>query len=622
MSRSQDGIRHAKTHSWKTTPHGGHFSLLRRGMSLLVLGLIIVFAPVLLHAEGISPRIESALKQRGDLTLRETSLPHALQTISEIWNINVVLGSKVEGTINGTFRDAPLYDILDSLLLLNGYGYRPVGDSLVIVPLSELGTSNPMFRSETIPLEHASAVEIIPAMESLKSRGGSIQAIASANSLTVVDYPDHLEMIRNAVKNIDQVAAGSGAAPGTRIITDVLNYRPEYIDAKSLLEAIQSLISADGRAAIVEAENQVVVIDRPENLRMIEAMLQRLDIPKPQVRITALIYDIDLDDMESLGVDWSTVFKGRTNAEGVSQNVFGLESAIAIPAAAGDPTGVMTFQTLNGSFDLAAVVDAVRQMDDSRLLADPNVVVVNREKAMIQIVTEIPYQQLTQTSAGGDIGTTAFREAGVMLTVTPRIAADGTIEMDVVPSFSRLTGYSEGPNPQPIIDKRETSTTVRVADGQVLVIGGLRQRVDISNDNGIPYLKDIKYVGKLFRYRQTQVRESELVVFLRTEILPCPAAAMNCRHTDAYEESFTKLDAIPVASQYPWPKMSPPPPGKRSTSFGPDPRRNLPAQGGAPGMEGYPSSPQWVPNEPIQTPEHSEPMVRESHVIRRFPMVR
>ncbi|MEW4561735.1 secretin N-terminal domain-containing protein [Bremerella sp. JC770] len=622
MSGSQDGTRHAKTHSRKTTQCRGPFSLLRRGMSLLVLGLVLAMVPKPLHADGISPRIESALKQRGDLTLRETSLPHALQTISEIWNINVVLGSKVEGTINGTFRDAPLYDILDSLLLLNGYGYRPVGDSLVIVPLSELGTSNPMFRSETIPLEHASAVEIIPAVESLKSRGGSIQAIASANSLTVVDYPDHLEMIRNAVKNIDQVAAGSGAAPGTRIITDVLNYRPEYIDAKSLLEAIQSLISADGRAAVVEAENQVVVIDRPENLRMIEGVLQRLDIPKPQVRITALIYDIDLDDMESLGVDWSTVFKGRTNAEGVSQNVFGLESAIAIPTAAGDPTGVMTFQTLNGSFDLAAVIDAVRQMDDSRLLADPNVVVVNREKAMIQIVTEIPYQQLTQTSAGGDIGTTAFREAGVMLTVTPRIAADGTIEMDVVPSFSRLTGYSEGPNPQPIIDKRETSTTVRVADGQVLVIGGLRQRVDISNDNGIPYLKDIKYVGKLFRYRQTQVRESELVVFLRTEILPCPATAMNCRHTDAYEEGFTKLDAIPVASQYPWPKMSPPPPGKRPTSFGPDPRRNLPAQGGPPAMEGYQTPPQWAPSEPVQTPGHGEPMIRESHAIRRFPMVR
>lgn len=575
--------------------------------------------------EGISPRIEAALKQRGDLTLRDTTLQQSLHTIGEIWSINVVLGGRVEGTINGTFRDAPLYDILDSILLVNGYGYRPVGDSLVIVPLSELGTANPMFRSATFPLKHASAPEIIPALESLKSRGGSIQAIASANSLAVVDYPNHLEMIREAVTQIDEVAANSGAAPGSRVITDVLNYRPTYIDAETLLEAIQSLISSDGRAAVVQSENQVIVIDRPDNLRMIDSMLQRLDMPKPQVRITALIYDINLEDIESLGVDWTTLFKGRTLADGTSQNVFGIQSALAIPAAAGDPTGVMTFQTLSGSLDLSAVVDMVRQMDDSRLLADPNVVVVDREKASIQIVTEIPYQQLTQTSAGGNIGTTAFREAGVMLTVTPRIAIDGTIEMDVVPSFSRFTGYSEGNNPQPIIDRRETSTTVRVADGQVLVIGGLRQRTDISNDNGIPYLKDLKYVGKLFRYRKTQIRESELVVFLKTEILPCPSPEMTCREIDAYEESMAKLDALPFASKYPWPKLSPPAPGVRPTAFGPDPRRGLtpgtmPGNGVLPPQQGAPMYEEVPP--PHSGAGPGDPILRESHLPRRFPDVR
>lgn len=623
MSRRQDGIRQAKNHSHIQPLHPLFSKVMFSGL-VVALAILLALSP---HspcsADGISPRIEEALKQRGDLTLRDTSLAHALHTIGEIWNINVVIGSQVEGTINGTFRDAPLYDILDSILLLNGYGYRPVGDSLVIVSLAELGTANPMFRSETIALRHANASEIIPALQSLKSRGGSIQPIASANSLTVVDYPNHVKMIRDAAEQIDQVAANSGVAPGSRVITDVLNYRPEYIDAKSLLEAIQSLISSDGRAAVVESENQVVVIDRPENLRMIHEMLQRLDIPKPQVRITALIYDIDLKDIESLGVNWDQTFVGRPDASGNPQNLFGLKSALAIPAAAGDPTGIMTFQTLSSSINLTAVVDMVRQMDDSRLLADPNVVVVNREKASIQIVTEIPYQQLTQTSAGGNIGTTAFREAGVMLTVLPRIAADGTIEMDVTPSFSRFTGYSEGQNPQPIIDRRETTTTVRVGDGQVLVIGGLRQRIDIQNDNGIPYLKDLKYVGKLFRYRKTQVRESELVVFLRTEILPCAAPNLNCREQDALIESDTKLDAIPPASQFPWPKLSPPPPGKRLTSFGPDPRR---PDYQAPGKiyEGAP--PQEVIQEGPRLPGSGMPNsgvpVHESHIIRRFPLVR
>lgn len=207
-----------------------------------------------------------------------------------------------------------------------------------------------------------------------------------------------------------------------------------------------------------------------------------------------------------------------------------------------------------------------------------------------------------------------------MLTVTPRIAADGTIEMDVIPSFSRLTGFSDGPNPQPIIDRRETNTTVRVADGQVLVIGGLRQRIDLHNDNGIPYLKDLKWIGPLFRFRSTEVRESELVVFLKTEIIPCPAAPMSYRHQDAYVEGFTKLDAVPEASRFPWPKMSPPAPGVRSSAFGPDPRGQLsPADMPQPGPYGPPGP--ILLEEEIQTPIHTMP-VQESHLPRRLPMVR
>lgn len=584
---------------------------------LLVFGVCLAETNV--YANGISSKVSAALQQRGDLTLRETTLQQSLHTISEIWNINVVLGGQVEGTINGTFRDAPLYDILDSVLLVNGYGYRPVGDSLVIVPLADLGGSNPMFQSATIPLRHASVAEVIPALESLRSRGGTLQGITSANSLTVIDYPHHIVAIREAAKQIDAVAAQSNHVGGDRVITNILNYHPQYMDAKSLLEAIQSLVTPDGRAAVVEQENQVIVIDRPDNLRKIEQMLRGMDVPKPQVRITALIYDVDLDDVERMGVNWSNAFKGRVNSDGEAQNLIGIDSAIAIPAAAGDPSGLMTFKTLSNSFDLTAVVDFLRKSDDSRLLADPNVVVVDRQEANIQIVTEIPYQQLTQTSGGGDIGTTAFREAGVMLTVTPRIAADGTIEMDVTPSFSRLTGYSEGPNPQPIIDRRETRTTVRVADGQVLVIGGLRQRIDIHNNNGIPYLKDIKYIGNLFRFRSTSVQESELVVFLKTEIMPAPWG-MACRHEDAYLEGFTKLESIPTASQFPWPKMSPPPPGVRESAFGPDPRRHLLPEEMHPGM-GYPhEGPGPYPEEIVPPP--GEMPIRQSHLPQRLPIVR
>ena len=101
--------------------------------------------------------------------------------------------------------------------------------------------------------------------------------------------------------------------------------------------------------------------------------------------------------------------------------------------------------------------------NDARLMANPNVAVLENEDAIFQSVSEIPYQQLTQTQQGGQIGTTSFKEAGITLKVKPKISMEGTVEMLVTPEFSRLTGFTPGDN-QPIIDKRTATTMVRVAD--------------------------------------------------------------------------------------------------------------------------------------------------------------
>ncbi|MEM6654313.1 MAG: hypothetical protein AAF596_00780, partial [Planctomycetota bacterium] len=86
--------------------------------------------------------LATALNVRGDLTLRNSSLSGALFTVGELWGINIVSG-KLEGNVNGVFKNAPLHEILDTILLSNGYGYRAVGESLVVTDLNRLGQVNP-----------------------------------------------------------------------------------------------------------------------------------------------------------------------------------------------------------------------------------------------------------------------------------------------------------------------------------------------------------------------------------------------------------------------------------------------------------------------------------------------
>jgi general secretion pathway protein D len=467
--------------------------------------------------------LTSKLTQRGDLTLRDTPLADALFTIAQIWEVNFVVGADIEGQFIGTFQDAPLYEILDAVLLSNGYGYRPVGRSLVVMPVEQLGDINPMFETATIPLRYIAPDEILEAARLLSSPGGRVETIASARSVMVVDFADRVTMIRQFIENLDRASGqvGPGGSPQHAQAIQVAHFTPQNVSADSLKESVEIVLSEKGKVAAVQPENQLVVADFTTNLELARKIVQDLDVPRRQVHITAFIYDMGIQDIERLGINWNQLYKNRQDGEGNPQSVANIDSILSMPINGNAADGTMTFMYLSRYVDLTAIVHCLQEATDSRLLANPNVTVLDHEQATMSIVTEHPYQELTQTQQGGQIGTTSFREAGIKLDVTPHLAADGTVRMEISPSFSRLTGYTPTEQPQPIIDRREASTTVRVADGQVLVIGGLRQRNDTGDFNGLPYLKDLRFLhlGALFRGRETVVRESELVVFIKPEIV-------------------------------------------------------------------------------------------------------
>ena len=514
-------------------------------------------APTSGPATGVDAHLSAALAKPGDLMLRQTDLSAALLTISEIWRINVVLGPDVQGQVYAQFVNTPLYQILDSILLPNELGYRPMGQSLVIMRLEQLGDLNPMFGSATLRLENVDPAELLPSVRLLCSPQGKVEAISAAGSLMVVDFPDRVARIRQFVEEIDRATHGkvTGTVASENGPLAAASFTPEFVSAASLQTAVETVLSAEGKVAVVDPENRLVVADQQERVELARQIVKDLDIPRRQVRITALIYDLSIEDIERLGINWKSDVKWRHGDDDAANNVFNIDSLLSVPVAAGAPDGSMAFMSLSRNFDITAVVKALQEAKDSRLLADPNVTVLDHENAQMSIIKEIPYQELTQTSAGGQIGTTAFREAGIKLEVTPHISSDGTIRMEVTPSFSRLTGFTPGAQAQPIIDRREASTVVRVADQQVLIIGGLRERNDTGDFNGLPYLKDIKTLnfGALFRGRETNVRESELVVFIMPEIVPTSHVG-SCRHAVALQTGQQLLDQIPFASTDPPPE--------------------------------------------------------------------
>lgn len=542
-----------------------------------------IISTVVVADEQIRPSssasTEVRLQQKGSLTLRDVTLSQALFTISETWDINLLFGKNVDGHVNAVFRDASLQEVLDSVLLANGFGYRPKGQSLIIMPLAELGDNNAMLQTTSLDLPVNGGEDVVEAVRLLLSSQGKTQAMTSMGSIMVRDYPENIAKVQALLTSMSASAAPQPTPLVTsdadvRVLTPMLStpfvndrsiayFSPRYTLASSMLETMQSFLNATSKVVVIESENRIAIVGSADELLLAKRIFDELDQPRQQVRITALIYDVNVDEVERLGVNWTHNVKAGINSSGIAQQTFGGKfgtspdpsaGAFSIGAAAVDAAtastatiGAARLTTLNRYFDLDTIINALDSTSGARLLADPSVTVLDREEASIKIVTEIPIQQLTQTAQGGNIGTTSFREAGVTLTVTPQIGGDGTITMQVTPTFSVLTGFSEG---QPIIDSREATTKVRIANGQTLVLGGLRQRSENETVSGIPGLMRWKKLGKLFRDHDTTVSESELIVFLRPEITTPDTLGTN-RQAAALCVGEQALDRLNWPSQMP-----------------------------------------------------------------------
>jgi type II secretory pathway component GspD/PulD (secretin) len=272
--------------------------------------------------------------------------------------------------------------------------------------------------------------------------------------------------------------------------------------------------------------------------------------------VEAKIYDVTSKDRLDLGVQWqagTTTSYGNPpegggalgNQVGTLGNVInGLPTDESPFASKTDPfttgafsgnvnqanntDGLVRFGYMDDNINIDALLRAEQEDIRAKLLANPRLMVLDNQMAEIKIVEEIPYQELTQTSGGGNIGTTQFRDVGVELRVTPHLTRDGLIRLILNPVFSIRTGdvLATGNTivpPQPIVAKREETTVALIKDKNTVVIGGLKKQ-DISTQvNKVPLLGDIPLIGELFKFRGESTTNSELVIFITPSIIIDPA---------------------------------------------------------------------------------------------------
>jgi type II secretory pathway component GspD/PulD (secretin) len=306
------------------------------------------------------------------------------------------------------------------------------------------------------------------------------------------------------------------AAPELFVKTIML----KFLDAKSLMQAIDKMSSAYGTMAINEKNNSLIVCDTKEQLEKISSEIRKADRTPQQIIIEVVIVDVQLSDDTEVGVNWD-ILSDKTYDIGYRQNfTTRLGSTIENEVNIGNATAFNS-TGLGGDFSVISgtirnVISLLQQKKDVEILASPRVMVLSGKTASIEAVRELPYNEIIDTSGGGSMSSTEFKKVGVTLNVAATLTDDNLIFLTVDSEQNVVVG--ESVTEVPIIDTRNASSEVLLQDGQVVIMGGLRRKELTKQNTQIPILGDIPLIGLLFKYTNTVVTNTELIVFLSPHI--------------------------------------------------------------------------------------------------------
>ncbi len=380
------------------------------------------------------------------------------------------------------------------------------------------------------------------------------------NSLLVLASRSQIGEIRDLIHKLDVPVVGGGK---------IHVYYLKHADAQEMAKTLNGLVSGGGgsggggrtgsasapqalrsvvtplaegqiRLSADPATNSLVIQASKEAYETLLQVIEKLDIPRPQVLVEALIMEVDITNDFELGFNFGYRILNNT----IDLNLSGQDaiSTLASPLALLTRTTITTNDDdseSSGSTFVASMQAAARD-NRIKILSSPHILTSDNEEAEIIIGDNIPIVTSRVSSAtGSNINGLASsvnverRDIGVTLRVTPQISDGNTLRLQIFQEITEVNdalsavvaGDAEGgtTNVGVALSNRRVQNTVVVADGQTVVIAGLIGEVTGSQENKVPFLGDIPVIGWLFKSTAKTVRRTNLIIMLTPHIIRSPA---------------------------------------------------------------------------------------------------
>lgn len=325
---------------------------------------------------------------------------------------------------------------------------------------------------------------------------------------------------------------------GNKQTTGISNNRLiklKHLRADNVLTQIPEIIRKDAFIQVIKEQNAIMVIGTPETISDVIRYVNEMDLPTPQILMEVLVVDVHENNLFELGATIASTSKSIDTARIPGLGIFGQLGAT------GRPTGGLTLQGTgadinrifgsNGNLlgirnlgqlptDFYVRIQALSQEGKIEIKSRPQIATLNGHEASIEIGTT-QYYILTSTTplqSSNQIITQESQrfekiEANISLKITPYVNASGEVTTEIHPEFNTPVGELN-PDIPPTINKRVLDSTVRLKDGETIILGGLIQESISRTTNKIPFLGDIPLLGRLFTNTFTDKGKSELIIFI------------------------------------------------------------------------------------------------------------
>ena len=419
------------------------------------------------------------LKQSVTLNFKNLDYTEAMNLMGKIGEINILVGEEVAGAISAELVGVPWDKAFNALLDMKNFA-------------ADIDVSSNLIRV------HSPAT--LTAQETYKStRAAAVKK--------KVEIEDSVEPIVSEIFRLYYISPAQAKATITELFTSVgdASYSPIQVTEEITTRSI-------------------IVRGKEKDLDIVDKVIAEIDVRTKQVLIEAFIVEADSSFERALGTRLGGAYSRKGKKIGGITGSSIASTGVQMPAAAIGSTsdGLTDFAAAGatsgigilrqtGSAVLKAEITALELLGKGKTISNPKVFTLDNQVATITQGEEISYQ-----ATGSEGADTSFKEAALKLTVTPSIIGDGNVLLEISVNNNTVNRANAG---EPSINKMEISTKLLIADGDIVVIGGIKKNKVFSSKKQTPGVGDLPVLGNLFKGKTKSDKMDELLIFIAPRIL-------------------------------------------------------------------------------------------------------